>query len=80
LVDQTDEKVTISIAAQKGKRQDIPRNEIEEIVESKVSTMPAGLARALDNREDFLDLARFVLEINKGGLKRLNQIKRKAKL
>jgi hypothetical protein len=42
--------------------------------------MPAGLARALDNREDFLDLARFVLEINKGGLKRLNQIKRKAKL
>jgi len=78
LVEKTDERITLSIMAQKGKRQDIAVDEIDEIVESKVSTMPAGLVKSFQNRGEFLDLARFILEVNRGGTARLRQLKRKA--
>ena len=80
LVDRNDEKLTLSIAAQKGKLVDVAIDSIDEMVESKLSTMPAGLARSLKDRAEFLDLVRFVLEINRGGEAKLRQLKRKAKL
>ena len=45
-----------------------------------ISTMPAGLAGTLADRGEFLDLARFVLDVNKGGQKTLNELKRKAQV
>lgn len=80
LVEKTDEKITLSIAAEKGKLKEIPMDEVDDIVPAKVSTMPAGLSATLKSRAEFLDLARFVLDINKGGLKTLKGIKRKAKV
>lgn len=80
LVEQDDDRITLSIVAQKGKRQDIPLDDVDEIVEAKVSTMPAGLAKSLKDRGEFLDLARFVLEVNQGGRTALRQLKRKAKV
>jgi len=78
LVERSDEKLTLSIAAQKGKLLDVSIDEIDEIVESTQSTMPAGLAKSFNDRAEFLDLARFVLEINRGGLAKLRQLKKKA--
>ena len=78
LVERTDEKLTLSIAAQKGKLVDVAADEVDEIVESKQSTMPAGLVKSFKNRAEFLDLARFVLEINRGGAAKLRQLKKKA--
>lgn len=78
LVNRNDEKLTLSIAAQKGKLVDVDVDSIDEMVESKLSTMPAGLARSLQDRADFLDLVRFVLEINRGGETKLRQLKKKA--
>lgn len=78
LVDKTEEKITLSIVAQKGKRVDIPVDSIDEMVESKISTMPAGLAKSLKSRGEFLDLARFVLEVNQGGTATLRQLRKKA--
>ena len=80
LVEQTDEKITLSIVAEKGKRREILMDDVDEIVPSKVSTMPVGLVGTLENRGEFLDLARFVLEINKGGVKTLKVLKRAAKV
>ena len=80
LVKKTDDKVTISIPAEKGKLREIPVDEIDDLVPSKVSTMPAGLAATLKNRREFLDLSRFVLEVHHGGLKAMNSLKRKAKV
>ena len=78
LIDKTDEKLTVSIAAQKGKLREIPADNVDEIIESKVSTMPAGLANLIQNRAQFLDLARFVLEVNRDGVKRLRVLRKQA--
>lgn len=78
LVEKTDEKLTISIPTQRGKRREIPTDSVEEMIESKLSTMPAGLANLIQNREEFLDLARFVLEVNRDGVKRLRALRRRA--
>jgi putative membrane-bound dehydrogenase-like protein len=45
--------------------QTIPKSEVDEVVESKISSMPAGLVRMLKNRAEFNDLMRYVLEIRK---------------
>lgn len=78
LVEETDDHITLSIAAEQGKHRVIPMDDVDDVIESKVSTMPAGLANTLKDRAQFLDLARFVLEINRDGRKTLNTIKKKA--
>ena len=80
LVKETDDEITISIAAEQGKHKVISQDVVDDVVEAKVSTMPAGLTNQLQNRSQFLDLARFVLEVNKGGPKTLKAIKKKAKV
>ena len=45
----------------------IPREEIEEMAPSKISIMPAGLADELKNRQQFLDLLRYVLDLKDRG-------------
>ena len=80
LVEKTDETITLSIVSEKGRRRNIPVDSIDETIEAKISTMPAGLARALKNRGEFLDLARFLLEINKGGPGRLRALKKQANI
>lgn len=40
----------------------IAKKAIDEVLESPVSIMPAGLVRMLENRQEFDDLLRFVLE------------------
>ena len=80
LVEQDDDNITLSISAEKGKHRVIPQDDAEEIIESNVSTMPAGLAASLKSREEFLDLAKFVLEINQGGDKVLKSLKKEAKV
>ncbi len=45
----------------------LPAAEIDEIIESKVSLMPAGQANLLASRQQFLDLVRYLIEIRDGG-------------
>ncbi len=76
LVAENDDSVTLSISADQGKPRVIPMDDIEEVVKSDTSTMPGGLAATLENREQFVDLARFILEINEGGRQKLNRLKK----
>ncbi|WP_044301107.1 DUF7133 domain-containing protein, partial [Rhodopirellula sallentina] len=80
LVEETDDDVTLSISADQGKPRVIPMDDVEDVITSNTSTMPAGLANTLESREQFLDLARFVMEINDGGPSKLKELKRKAKI
>ena len=80
LMKKTDDSISLSIVAEKGKLRVIPMEDVDDIVELKVSTMPAGLAASLADRGEFLDLARFVLDVNKGGQTRLNELKRTAEV
>ncbi|MDE0736627.1 MAG: protein containing Coagulation factor 5/8 type, partial [Pirellulaceae bacterium] len=58
-----------------GKQITIKKDAIDEILPSPKSAMPPGLANQLGNRQQFLDLARFVMEIYDGGPKRLSELK-----
>ncbi len=80
LFEKTDDTITLSISAEKGKHRVIAMDDVEEIIESNVSTMPSGLAGSLKSREEFLDLAKFVLDINRGGDKALKSLKKEAKV
>lgn len=80
LVEETEDQITLSIAADQGKPRVVPMDDVEEVIKSSTSTMPAGLASTLENRDQFLDLARFVLEINEGGRPELNRLKKQAKV
>ena len=41
----------------------IPQDDIEEVADSKVSTMPAGLVRELKSRRDFDNLIKYLIKI-----------------
>lgn len=43
----------------------IPQDEIEEVIQSRTSLMPANLVQTLKNREEFYDLMKYVLEVRK---------------
>ena len=80
LVEETDDNITISIATDAGKTREISKDDIEEMSPLKLSTMPPGLANLCGTREGFLDLVKFVMEINQGGPRRLKQLKKQAKV
>jgi putative heme-binding domain-containing protein len=64
------EAVVLRDAAADGREVTIPAAAIEERVESAVSLMPAGLADQLPDRQAFLDLVRYLVEIARGGPER----------
>ncbi|TWU18794.1 Cytochrome c-552 precursor [Allorhodopirellula heiligendammensis] len=78
LVEESEDSLTLSIAADQGKPCVIPMDDVEEVIKSDVSTMPIGLAATLENRDQFLDLARFIMEVNEGGRPKLNRLKKQA--
>ena len=43
----------------------IKQDDVDEIMESKVSLMPENLAKQLTSRKDFNDLMKYILEIRK---------------
>ena len=57
-----------------GKLVTIPKDEIDEQQQSKQSVMPTELINQLGNRQQFLDLLRYVMEVSEGGLQRARQL------
>lgn len=49
-------------------------DEVEEVLASSQSIMPSGVVNALPTRAQFLDLARYVLEIRDGGVTRAKEL------
>jgi putative heme-binding domain-containing protein len=58
-----------------GKELKIKKDEIDEVVPSPKSAMPPGLVNQLGSREDFLDIVRFLMDINEGGPEKLKTLK-----
>ena len=73
-VSDKDGKLTLREPAG-GKLIKIARKDIFEVMKSKVSAMPPGLVNQLASRQQFLDLAAFLMEINSGGSSRLKQLR-----
>ena len=58
-----------------GKLVRILKDRIDEQLCSGASSMPKGLADQLDDRQQFLDLARYLMEIYAGGERRAAELK-----
>ena len=58
-----------------GKEIEIDQETIEETIPSQTSAMPVGLANQLASREQFLDIARFLMDVYEGGPERLKELK-----
>lgn len=71
LESEDDEKLVLRDPAEdEDKRIVIPKDQIDERAESDLSVMPPELMNQLANRQQFLDLVRYVMEITSGGPKR----------
>lgn len=66
LVVQDDSKVVLRDAAQQGKQVTIPADQIE-FTKKLPSLMPQGLASKLKNRQEFLDLVKFITQLGRPG-------------
>lgn len=58
-----------------GKRVTIPTANIEERTVGKQSLMPDGLANLLSDRQQFLDLAKYLIEVAEGGPVRAKELR-----
>jgi putative heme-binding domain-containing protein len=66
--------------AQDGRLITIAKDEIEEQAAGPLSVMPAGLSIGLADRQQFLDLVRYLIEISEHGLTRARQLEPPAHL
>lgn len=63
-VSQDDKQIVLRNLAQP-KPITVPVDEIDEVIESKVSLMPANLVRLLKDRQEFDDLMKYILQVRK---------------
>ena len=61
-----------------GKEIEIPKDDIDDLFESRDSAMPQGLVSQLQDRSKFLDLVRFLIEVNEGGQAKMKELKASA--
>lgn len=66
-LEQNAQAIILRSAQNPDERITIPTSEIEEQRPSTVSTMPSGLADQLKDRQQFLDLVRYVLDVRERG-------------
>jgi putative heme-binding domain-containing protein len=63
MVEESPEKIVLQVSSGDLERVTLSRAEIEEVVPSKLSAMPANLVDQLANRDQFLDLVRYLMSL-----------------
>lgn len=61
--------------ASTGKTLDIPQDDIESLRQNPLSIMPEGVVGQLTNRQQFLDLVRYLMAIRDGGASRASELR-----
>jgi putative heme-binding domain-containing protein len=74
LVEEKNDTLTLVDPAG-GKRITIPAADVERRTVSNQSLMPDGLVNTLSDRQQFLDLAKYLIEIAEGGPKRAKELR-----
>lgn len=75
LAEERPEALVLRDATQDGRLITLPRKDIDEKRVNAVSLMPEGLVNVLSSRQDFLDLARFLMEVAEMGPERARQLR-----
>lgn len=63
IIEQTPEKIVLGVSTGDFRLLTLKRSDIEEIAENKASAMPDNLVDQLQNRDQFLDLVRYLMEL-----------------
>ena len=74
-VSEDDAKITLRDLAAGGELLTYRKEDLDDVMQSKVSAMPAGLVNNLRSRQQFLDLLSFVYAISEGGEEKLMELK-----
>ncbi|AMV23960.1 Cytochrome c [Gemmata sp. SH-PL17] len=72
---ETPDALTLTDPAANGKMIAVPKAEIEKRTASAKSLMPEGLANLLSDRQQFLDLAKYLIEVSEGGPSRARELR-----
>ncbi len=80
LVEQTSEKLVVRDVARAGETTTLAISELESWKLSDTSIMPAAQVNALNSRQQFLDLIRYLMEIRDGGAVRALELQPPASL
>jgi putative heme-binding domain-containing protein len=75
LAEERTDAVVLRDAAQDGKLITVPKTDIDERSDRGPSLMPEGLVKLLSGRQEFLDLARYLMEIAEKGPERARQLR-----
>ncbi len=75
LAEETADAVTLLDPSAGGKRVVIAKADIDRRTASAQSPMPDGLVNVLSDRQQFLDLTKYLIEINEGGPTRANELR-----
>jgi len=75
LVAETPDTLTLVDPSANGKRVTIPKADIETRAVGKKSMMPEGLLNALSDRQQFLDLTKYLIEVAEGGPNRARELR-----
>ena len=75
VVRESPEGIVLRDAADPGREITIPSGDVESRSESPVSLMPAGLVNLLADRQQFLDLVKYLAEIGRGGRDRADELR-----
>lgn len=74
-VSETQSEISLRDLANDGKLLTYRKEDLDDMVESTTSSMPAGLVNNLKDRQQFLDLMSFLFAVSEGGETRLNELK-----
>ena len=74
VAEHTPQEIQLRNAARPGEVVRLPLSDIEETVQLTTSLMPAGQVNQLASRQQFLDLVRYLLELQSGGPERARQL------
>ena len=74
-VSEDADRVSLRDLANDGKLLTYRKEDLDDLVQSNTSSMPAGLVNNLTDRQQFLDLMSFVFAVAEGGPSRLEELK-----
>lgn len=74
-VKEDDEQIVLRLASDLTMETAVDLDDVERVKPSEKSLMPEGLIASLPDQRDFLDLARYVMEVASGGAERAAELK-----
>ena len=73
-VSEDEDNITLRDLANDGQLLKYRKEDLDDVMHSKTSSMPTGLVNNLQSRQQFLDLMRFLFTVSEGGEKALNEL------